>query len=91
MAEIISGIYGIINPNGEIYIGRSSNIYKRWACHKTMPDRWPVKLYESFKKFGIENHVFEIVHACPVDELVDKEFYYIAMLNTTKSGLNKNF
>ena len=36
MQEIKSGIYGIRNTiNNKIYIGKSKNILKRWASHKS--------------------------------------------------------
>ena len=38
--EIIGGIYGIRNvANDKIYIGLSSDIYKRWKTHRMMLNR----------------------------------------------------
>jgi len=86
--EVISGIYSITNPKGEIYIGRSKDIYKRWVCHKAMGHDTIVKLYESFVSYGLWNHVFKIVERCPEEELVVKEAIYQIFYDCFNSGLN---
>lgn len=87
------GIYKITNPKGRIYIGQSINIesriarYKRLQCCNSQP-----KLYNSFLKYTTDNHKFEILCECTIDELDSLEEYYICAYNClkSKSGLNCN-
>ena len=80
----MTGIYKIENLiNGKKYIGQSINIYERWNDHKRTNERTSSKqkqtypLYLAFKKYGIENFSFEIIEECSVDELDEKEKYWI--------------
>lgn len=66
---IVCGIYKITNPNGEVYIGGSRTIYRRWLRHREA--RKNIKIHLSIKEFGWKAHTFEIVHELPKD--VDDE------------------
>lgn len=86
------GIYKITNNiNGHGYIGLSTNIEKRWRAHKD-PYNWRRQsnkiLYQAFSKYGIQNFSFEVLEQCGVQQLSDKEQYYIAKYNTLKDGYN---
>ena len=85
------GIYKITNPEGKIYIGQSVNIKNRWACHryniKHKVKIWGL-LYDSFLKYGIENHTFDIVELCEKKELDIKERYYQLKYKSFENGLN---
>jgi group I intron endonuclease len=88
--NIISGIYKITNPEGKIYIGQSSNIEKRWKTYKRLEDvKTQPKLYESLKKYGWENHKWEILESCNNDKN-NKEEYYILLYNSYSLGLNSS-
>ena len=76
------GVYKITNPKGQIYIGSSSNIKQRFRNHKTM-ERYQRKLHESFIKYGVENHKFEVIEECEVDDLLRLERHYGIMYNST--------
>ena len=68
------GIYKIINPNGKIYIGQSINIEQRWnKDYKTLRCKTQPKLYNSLKKYGPENHKFEIIEECNIEQLLERE------------------
>lgn len=90
--EIIIGIYRITSPAGKIYIGQSIDINKRWYDYKCLLCKNQPKLYNSFKKYGVENHKFDIVHICEYDISILEywEDYYINLFNATNrdSGLN---
>lgn len=74
------GIYQIINQiNNKSYVGQSRNIEKRWSDHKVSNLDYP--LYRAFKKYGIENFSFLILEACEIDELNEKEIYWIKKIN----------
>jgi group I intron endonuclease len=57
----ISGIYKITSPTGKIYVGQSWNINKRLNDYKCCISESQRKLYNSFKKYGADNHKFDIV------------------------------
>lgn len=75
------GIYRIINPNGKIYVGQSKDIYKRWRSYKKRGCKGQVKLERSFKKYGIEHHVFQILEQCAEESLNEREIYWGLFFN----------
>jgi group I intron endonuclease len=85
----VIGIYKITNPKNRIYIGQSVHIHNRFAQYKKYHCKKQPRLYSSLMKYGYENHKFEIISICTVDELNEQERYYQELyccLN--KSGLN---
>lgn len=56
-----SGIYKIISPTNEIYIGYSNDIKRRWSTYKTGECEKQKKLFLSFITYGTSNHLFEII------------------------------
>lgn len=60
-------IYKITSPTNKIYIGQSSNLRKRWMTYNKLRCKEQPKLYNSFIKHGIDNHIFEIIHILPHD------------------------
>jgi len=74
---MIIGIYKITNPKGRVYVGESRDIEARWkkAYYKYKCKGQP-RLYNSFKKYGIANHQFEIIEECVESELKTKERYW---------------
>ena len=70
------GIYKITNPNGRIYIGQSTNIEGRWLKYKQLACKDQPSLYSSLKKYGPENHIYEIIEECFVENLDDREIYW---------------
>lgn len=71
----ICGIYKITNPVGYCYIGQSTDILKRFQTHKTRSTNF--LLTESFLKYGVENHTFEILEECNNNLLLEREKHYI--------------
>lgn len=61
------GIYKITSPNNKVYIGQSWDIASRKSAYKSVNCKGQPKLYESLKKYGWENHSFEIAHELPKD------------------------
>lgn len=82
------GVYKITNPNGKIYIGQSVNIKKRWKYYYTLNCKGQTKLYNSLKKYGPENHIFEIIEECLENILEERETYYKIQFNSLIEGLN---
>lgn len=84
------GIYKWTSPIGRIYVGQSTNLKQRLEWYNgggiwkaNMP-----KLKKSFKKYGIENHIFEIIEYCSLEELNEKEIYWGIYYDALKKGLN---
>ena len=90
MKTKIIGIYKITNPKWKVYIGQSTDIAKRFRYYRNLHCFSQKKLFNSLKKYGYINHVFEIVEECLVDELNEKEIYYINLFQSfnTRKGLN---
>jgi len=87
--EVKTGIYKITSPSNKIYIGQSININKRFNDYKKVNCKTQIKLYRSFKKYNIENHIFEIIEECLESELNTRERYYQDYYNVIgKNGLN---
>ena len=89
------GIYKIENKiNGHIYIGQSVNIYQRWNNEKSTAFNPTSSAYNSplskaFRKYGIENFVFEVIEECGRDELNNKERYWINHYDSFYNGYNQ--
>lgn len=86
------GIYKITNRiNGKIYIGQSIDIQYRWKQHlKALNDNKysHLKIYQAFKKYGIENFSFEIIEQCTENDLDEREKYWIKYYDSYNSGYN---
>ena len=72
----IIGIYKITSPSHRIYIGQSINIEQRWEKYNYLNCKSQPSIYNSLKKYGPQNHTFEIIEECKVEELDKKETYW---------------
>jgi len=92
------GIYKITSPSGKHYIGQSVDIGRRWKHYENLCERHgqPV-LFNSFKKYGVKSHTFEILEILDIklnnDEIIEwlnsKELYYSLQFNSlSPNGLN---
>jgi group I intron endonuclease len=70
------GIYKITSPSNKIYIGQSINLKTRFRKYKYLNCKRQTHLYNSFVKYGYENHVFEIIEECSLEQLNEKEIYW---------------
>lgn len=83
------GIYKITSPSSKIYIGQSINIEKRFKNYKSLSQtKGQVMLHYSFKKYGINNHIFEVIEECSIELLNERERYYQDFYNVLNNGLN---
>ena len=83
------GIYKITSPNKKVYIGQSSNIDYRFLCYKKLKCKAQPRIYNSFLKYGVENHTFEIIEECEAEVLSERERYWQDFYNVLgKEGLN---
>ena len=72
----VCGIYKITNPNGKIYIGQSRNIRVRMKSYLNITCKQQTILYSSLLKYGYENHFFEILEECELENLNNRERYW---------------
>jgi group I intron endonuclease len=81
------GIYKITNPEGQVYIGQTTNLRSRYFSHKN-PVPCNSKLYSSFDFYGFDNHEFTFIYECEIKDLNRCEQYFIEKYNPS---LNSNF
>lgn len=82
----ISGIYKITNiNNGKAYIGQSIDIMTRWRTHKNELNRGchhNNHLQYAWNKFSADSFDFSIIEECSVEDLDDREKFWINKFNT---------
>ena len=88
-------IYKIESPSGKIYIGQTINIINRKSCYKRMQCKTQPIIYNSLKKYGWEQHKFEIIekHILNIDKKIlnEREIFWIDFYNSFgKNGMNCN-
>ena len=89
------GIYKITNKiNGKVYIGQSKNITTRWEAHKNHA-RGSLKqsfITNAMRKYGVENFVKEVLEKCKIEDLDERERYWIKYYDSTnrEKGYNQS-
>ena len=83
----VSGIYKITYlKTGEAYIGKTTNIKKRWGEHcKSALDIGTIahsSFHNRLKKDGLWNYTFEILEEVPKEQLTEREKFYIQLYGT---------
>lgn len=93
--KIIVGVYKITNTEtNEFYIGCSTNIERRWSCHKTRYKEptnreYGKPLYVAMRKYGLDAFKFEVLEeVSDLDELFQRERFYIKSLHACEKGYN---
>ena len=85
----MTGIYKITSPSKRVYIGQSVNIERRFKDYLKTRCKGQLKLYNSFVKYGAENHVFEVLVLCDKKDLNETERYFQDLFDVLgKKGLN---
>ena len=83
------GIYKITNKlNGKAYVGQSNDIERRFKEHQQKGESSRIPLDVAIQKYGKDNFIYEVIEECSLEELNQKEQYWIATLNTVKNGYN---
>jgi group I intron endonuclease len=87
-------IYKITNPSGNIYIGQTKNLKKRFQYYQSRSCECQVKLCNSIKKHGWDNHKVEILEETTQEKASLREIYWIELFKTNykrypeSNGLN---
>lgn len=78
-------IYKITSPQQRIYIGKTWNFKKRMNSHRFSIKKKNTKniiLINSFRKYGFDNHIVEIIEECDDSIINEREVFWIKELNT---------
>ena len=90
----IGYIYKIVNPNGKVYVGQTINLENRLRQYKYAQCKHQVALYNSIKKYGWSNHIFEIIEQFEIQDKIvlnEREKYWIKDLKSFgPNGFNCN-
>lgn len=84
----ICGIYKIRSPSNKVYIGQSVDIKRRFNGYLKCKKNKQVKLFNSFNKYGVNNHIFEIIEECLFENLNDRERFWQEKYDCIEHGLN---
>ena len=85
----ICGIYKIVSPSNRIYIGQGVNLYDRLIKYKNLQCKGQTRLYSSLLKYGWEEHTFEVIEECEIEQLNIRERYWQDFYDViSKNGLN---
>lgn len=84
----IGYVYMITSPSGRIYVGSTNNIIRRWKRYKILDCKGQVKLYRSFIKYGVDNHIFEIVWTGDIVDVLKYECLIGTWYEVLNKGLN---
>lgn len=84
-------IYKLTSPNGKIYIGQTINFKKRFRKYKCGAFNGQIKLWNNCQKYNWNpiDYVY-IIETCLIDELDDREIYWIDKYDSYLNGLNCN-
>lgn len=93
--EEVCGIYKITNKNNRMcYIGQSKKVRERFRDHMKcgLGIDTPAnnKLYQAMLKEGLSTFTFELIESCSVENLDEKEYFYINLYNSYHFGYNSN-
>lgn len=87
--ERLTYIYKITSPSNKIYIGSTFNVNNRKSHYKNLHCIFQFKLYNSLKKYGWDNHVFEVIETCTQSNRNEREVYWGSYFNVlSQEGLN---
>ncbi len=84
----IGFVYMITSPSGRLYIGSTSekSCEDRWRRYRQLTCKNQVKLLNSLKKYGPENHIFEELCKCDITDMLK----YEVMIGTYYEVLDKD-
>lgn len=85
------GIYKITSPSGKVYIGQSLDVKRRLLSYlrKNKKVKGQIRLWNSFNKYGTENHLYELIEECLPEETNVRERYWQDFYDVLgKKGLN---
>ena len=94
MAEIISGVYKIVNTiTGDFYIGSSKDVKRRWKEHKC-PSTWKNypnnPMYLDMQKYSVDKFELQILEETESEHLKETEQQFIEKMHPTYNSNKAN-
>lgn len=87
-------IYKITSPTGKIYIEQTKDYRKRINHYRILNCRTQYRLHNSLKKYGFNNHIFEVLEEVNISLADIREQHWIAQYKCywkdENKGLNLN-
>ena len=85
-----SGIYMWTSPSGKSYIGQTTNLYKRKSNFLSFGTKYAgSKIDNARRKYSdIQYWTYTILEYCDIDDLDEREEYYISLYDTMRKGYN---
>lgn len=85
------GIYKITNKiSGKSYIGQSNDIERRFKEHQTIGNKSRIPVDIAIQKYEKESFTYEIIELCQIEQLNEKEEYWIKFYDSYNNGYNCN-
>lgn len=85
------GIYKITNKNtGKSYIGQSNDIERRFKEHQIAGKKSRIPVDIAIQKYGKDLFTYEIIEECLINQLNEREEYWIKFYDTFNNGYNCN-
>lgn len=86
-------IYKITSPTNKLYVGKTYNLKHRIASHKCASKQGKnLILHNSIRKYGWNNHVFEVIEEVADELMNEREIYWVSELKTycyeNENGMN---
>lgn len=92
--KTICGIYKIENLlNGKIYVGQSTNIFKRFGSHisdsfNENSKDYNMVIHKAIRKHGVKTFTFSVLEECQKDDLNNREIFWIDFYDSYSGGYN---
>jgi group I intron endonuclease len=85
-------IYIIRNTiNNKVYIGQTRvNVYQRWQEHLRHSKYGNQVINRAMKKYGIDKFYIETLEICNINQLDEREMYYISLYDSTDKSKGYN-
>lgn len=89
-----AGVYCLTNTkNGKTYIGSSNNLRRRFYdyfnLHTLITRRHRTIIYNALLKYGHSSFTLEVLEYCNESDLLERETYYIRLLNPSYNILKQ--
>lgn len=85
------GIYKIVNKeNGKCYIGQSNDIMRRFGEHQTKGETSRILVDVAIQKYGKDKFSYEVLEECSIEDLNERETYWIKQTGAYVAGYNCN-
>lgn len=87
-------IYKIVNSvNDKVYIGQTKRTidfrYRQHICTAKSATKRHSAIHNAMLKYGIENFHVELIEDCPIEQMDEREMYWIEQYDSFRNGYNR--